>query len=389
MKQQRIGTAIIGCTGFCLAVLCCSGPTKAKDVAALDQQVTALTAAGRWREAEPIQRQIVAINEQTAQGNPDVIAGSIMNLATICKNMGKYDEGIALVKKAMAIDERTYGPQHENIAGDLMTLANIYLLQSSFRRPNPCTSGRWRSIKRGWARTMPRPGHEQPGDAQERPGQVRRGRATLWPGAQGLGEELRARARDDGPHHRRPGERLRVPEPPRPCRAAPQARSAIRERVLQPEHPDIAMNLQNLTLVATSRARYAEAEQFQNRAMALYQKALGAEHPAIVLCLSTLATIYYQQGRYAEAEPIYKQALALGQKVLEAGPSVRLERADQPGLDLSGTGPQRRGGAAPRAAPSRSPRSDTGPTMPIPRTCSIISPMPTPTWAVTPRPSSF
>ena len=65
-----------------------------------------------------------------------------------------------------------------------------------------------------------------------------------------------------------------------------------------------------------AQGRYAEAEPLSKRALAISEKALGPEHPDVAVALNNLAAIYRAQGRYAEAEPLYKRALAIGEKTL-------------------------------------------------------------------------
>ena len=61
------------------------------------------------------------------------------------------------------------------------------------------------------------------------------------------------------------------------------------------------------------------------RALAISEKALGPEHPDVAISLNNLALLYRAQGRYAEAEPLLKRALAISEKAL--GPSTRMSPA--------------------------------------------------------------
>ena len=79
---------------------------------------------------------------------------------------------------------------------------------------------------------------------------------------------------------------------------------AIREQALGPEHPDVAMSLNNLALLYRVQGRYAEAEPLYQRSLAIWVKALGAEHPNVAMSLNNLAELYQAQGQYAEAEAL-------------------------------------------------------------------------------------
>jgi CHAT domain-containing protein/Tfp pilus assembly protein PilF len=91
---------------------------------------------------------------------------------------------------------------------------------------------------------------------------------------------------------------------------------AIREKVLGPEHPDVATSLNNLALLYSDRGNYAEAEPLYQRSLTIREKALGPEHPSVATSLNNLAGLYRQMGNYAEAEPLYQRSLAIFEKVL-------------------------------------------------------------------------
>lgn len=91
---------------------------------------------------------------------------------------------------------------------------------------------------------------------------------------------------------------------------------AIQEKVLGPDHPDVALILSNLALIYYAQRQYAEAESLLTRARAIEEKVLGPDHPRITSSLGNLAELYYAQGRYTEAEPLFTRALAIGEKTL-------------------------------------------------------------------------
>src|SRR5258708_7743902 len=91
---------------------------------------------------------------------------------------------------------------------------------------------------------------------------------------------------------------------------------AIGDKVLGPDHPDAAVRLSNLAMLYRDQMRYAEAEPLAKRALAISEKALGPEHPDVAVWLSNLAMLYRDLDRDAEAEPLAKRALAIDEKVL-------------------------------------------------------------------------
>jgi tetratricopeptide (TPR) repeat protein len=82
---------------------------------------------------------------------------------------------------------------------------------------------------------------------------------------------------------------------------------ALAERELGPDHPRIAMLLNNLALSYHAQRRYAEAEPLLRRALAIRERALRPDHPVVAASLSNLAELYRLQGRYAKAEPLHRR----------------------------------------------------------------------------------
>ncbi len=64
------------------------------------------------------------------------------------------------------------------------------------------------------------------------------------------------------------------------------------------------------------RARYTEAEPLYLRALAMREQALGPQHPHVALSLNNLGFLYCKQGRYAAAEPLYLRALTIWENAL-------------------------------------------------------------------------
>jgi CHAT domain-containing protein/Tfp pilus assembly protein PilF len=91
---------------------------------------------------------------------------------------------------------------------------------------------------------------------------------------------------------------------------------AIREKVLGPDHPDVATSLNNLAALYYIEERYADVELLYERSLAIREKALGPDHPNVAISLSNLAELYRVQGRYADAEPLHKRSLAIMEKRL-------------------------------------------------------------------------
>ncbi|MFI5890518.1 tetratricopeptide repeat protein [Actinoplanes sp. NPDC051513] len=103
-----------------------------------------------------------------------------------------------------------------------------------------------------------------------------------------------------------------------PAEAEPlQRRSlAISETAFGPDHPDVAIRLNNLALTLIDLGRSAEAEPLQRRALAVTEHAVGPEHPAVAIRLGNLAITLNDLGRPAEAEQLQRRALAIAENAL-------------------------------------------------------------------------
>jgi serine/threonine-protein kinase len=90
----------------------------------------------------------------------------------------------------------------------------------------------------------------------------------------------------------------------------------IREAALGPGHPDVAMTINNLALVRTAQKRYDEADKLFRRALAIRERALPPDHPDLAATLESLALLAQNQHRYTEALPLHARALKIWEKTL-------------------------------------------------------------------------
>jgi CHAT domain-containing protein/Flp pilus assembly protein TadD len=89
---------------------------------------------------------------------------------------------------------------------------------------------------------------------------------------------------------------------------------AIREKLVGPEHPDVAKVLAGFGELYDKQGRYDEAEPLYKRTLVIFEKAVGPDHFHVAESLTSLASLYDHQGRYAEAEPLFKRALVIFEK---------------------------------------------------------------------------
>jgi tetratricopeptide (TPR) repeat protein len=89
---------------------------------------------------------------------------------------------------------------------------------------------------------------------------------------------------------------------------------AISERSFGPDHPEVATDLDNLAGLLQDTNRLAEAEPLMRRALGIDEKSLGPDHPNVAVRLINLAGLLRATNRLAEAEPLYRRALAIDEK---------------------------------------------------------------------------
>jgi CHAT domain-containing protein/Flp pilus assembly protein TadD len=90
----------------------------------------------------------------------------------------------------------------------------------------------------------------------------------------------------------------------------------IREKLLGPEHPDVARTINHLAILNHVKGDYARAELLFQRALTIREKVLGPEHPDVAASFNNLAEVYRQRGKYAKAEPLFRSAQAIWEKAL-------------------------------------------------------------------------
>ena len=82
----------------------------------------------------------------------------------------------------------------------------------------------------------------------------------------------------------------------------------IQEKVFGPEHPSVAITLNNLGGLCVVQHRYHEAEPLFRRALAIQEKALGPDHPSVAATLNNLAAVYVSRLCYDQALPLLDRA---------------------------------------------------------------------------------
>jgi tetratricopeptide (TPR) repeat protein len=109
------------------------------------------------------------------------------------------------------------------------------------------------------------------------------------------------------------------------------------QRVLGPEHPEIADVLHNLGVMQRQLKRYDEADQTLRRVLKIRRDAFGEQHDKTAASLQALGNLEFMRGNYDAARDLLSQALA----VVEALGGLEEEKASM--LDSLGAIAHRKG----------------------------------------------
>jgi tetratricopeptide (TPR) repeat protein len=229
---------------------------------------------GRFAEAEPLLKRIVAIEEETHGSEYPGLTFELHRLARFYEEIGRLAEAEPLLKRIVAIEEKAYGPDHLELVDDLFYLALFYENGRSVEA-EPL-------LKRIIAIEEKAYGPDRPQLVDDLQMLTR----VYWRiGRFAEAEPLLKRA------------------------------IAITERAYGSECPDLTTDLDELARLYGSTGRFAEAEPLLKRAIAITEKAYGPDHPQLIDHLNKLAELYYRStDHFAEAEPLLKRAIAIGER---------------------------------------------------------------------------
>lgn len=268
-----------------------------------------LFAKALYREAEPLMRRALAIDEQAFGDNHPKVAGHLINLASLLQDTNRVEEAEPLVRRALAIVESSHGDMHPFFATALNNLAQLLkatnrgseaeplmrrvleINEGSYGQQHPevaaalnnlaqllLDTNRWQEaevlMRRALAVDEAIFGSEHPNVARD---------------LNGLAHLLKATKRLD--------------------EAEPLLRRAllIVEASYGGDHSKVAIVLNNLAQLLIATNRFEPAEPLLRRALTIDESNYGDEHPDVAIRLNNLALLYYKTGRLEAAEPLSRR----------------------------------------------------------------------------------
>ena len=274
-----------------------------------------LNEQARHREAEPLIRRSLAINEAIYGPDHPSMARGLNNLASLLEATNRLAEAEPLYRRSLAIDEASYGPDHPNVSIRLNNLAGLLEATNRLAEAEPL-------YRRSLAIAEASYGPDHPNVA------IRLNNfAGLLEATNRLTEAeplyRRSLAIDEasyGPDHPSVARDLNnlaglLRATNRLAEAEPLYRRSltIAEASYEPDHPNVARGLNNLASLLRATNRLAEAEPLYRRSLAIAEASYGPDHPDVAIHLNNLASLLEATNRLAEAEPLYWRSLAIAE----------------------------------------------------------------------------
>jgi serine/threonine-protein kinase len=236
-------------------------------VAALRDLGRALAEGGRFAEAEPVFREVLATAERLYPADPLEVAVSVNNYALVEHDLGHYAMAEPLYRRAVELERRAGGAD----ARDGVARANHALLLIDL--------GRYAEAVREYRAILA----------------VREEVSPPEPTAVADILEYLAQAEEGAG-------RLADAE------AAARRSLALREQYLPPDDRDISRSRNVLGAVLRDRGALDAAEPLLRRALADRQRLLGPDHAEVAGSLEDLGDLLVARGRYTEAEEAFTKA---------------------------------------------------------------------------------
>jgi len=230
---------------------------------------------GRYRDAEPVLIEAIAVAEQGFGRDHIEVATPLNNLAVCYKYLARYLDAGPLYQRALSITERALGPDHPDVAVIYHNLGGLEHAARNWSRGEP------------FARKA-----------------VRIRTRALGPSHPDVAADLTALAA-------LLDQQKKYVEAERLYRRA----LSIVERAYGPESHAVAVNLNNLAAVRHAQGDATDAERMYRRAIDIETRELGARHPKVGFSLNNLAVLLKSKDP-EEAASLFRQALAIFRRAL-------------------------------------------------------------------------
>jgi tetratricopeptide (TPR) repeat protein len=279
-------------------------------------------AQGYYRQAEGYDWQALGLLEKELGPEHTEVATSLTDLSVLFSAEGRYGEAQPLLLRALRILEGALQPDDSSLADAVMNVAECYNSQGKYALAEPL-----------YKRALDIRKKKLPGDdsnlAESYYGLARlyfeQGRLNeaepLFNQALTVWQSGSEPERQDSALNQLAAiyrKRLKFAEAEQYLQRARDAH----DQSIDQNHLLLAFDFENLALLYDDQDKAAaDAESYFKDAVKIMENAFGSDHPVTAYYLSNLAAFYSKHGRDAEAEPIFKRALEV-QKNLPDSPEL-------------------------------------------------------------------
>jgi serine/threonine-protein kinase len=234
---------------------------------------------GRYEEAERLYRDGLAMERRLLSPRDPQLLGHQLELSSFLLDTGKPQEAEALLRATLKVQRRVHGAKHPDL---MMTINNLGL-------------ARYQQKDLAGAEALYREALAQPSNPSAESGMV--AAAPLG----NLATVLQAQGRHE--------------------EAIPylQETLAVRRKALGDRNPQVAHTLLGLARAERARRRYPEALDIARRALAIYEEAEGPRHPHVAFALREISNNLMDRDQPAAAEPHLRRALDIRRHALAPG----------------------------------------------------------------------
>jgi tetratricopeptide (TPR) repeat protein len=319
MIQKNIVKTIVifGIALLLLGKIGIASEDSLSEVMQLDENASKLIQQGKYQEAFPLAKRVLAICEKKF-GMHFNTALALNHLAEIYKLSGEYIEALSLYERSLAIIEKTRGPNHLATATALNNLANLYMAMGDYAKALPLHE-----------RVLPiyeSAGREEYSDTARLLDNIANVYSYMQDYEKALPLYERALALDEaslGKEHPDTASVLNnlgllYVHTGAYDKALPLYKRSlgILEKNNGPNNPNTAMALGNIAELYQHIRDYSNALECYERSLAIYEKTLGQNNPATAWAYCNLGHFYQDMGEYAKAFPLYEKALKIDEKTL-------------------------------------------------------------------------
>jgi CHAT domain-containing protein/tetratricopeptide (TPR) repeat protein len=297
------------------------GANSSEHAAALEQLAATYFVQSRYADAEPIYREVIAIREKAFGPEHQSVLSVLDTLASIYRFSNRPELAEPILKRILSSRERVAGPDHPSVGVALRNLAEIEIVLQQYE---PAGDHLRRALALAETQKQSRVDIAKLLSTRAK---IELGQGLIAEAERTLKQALvlhesAARASRDDPNVALAQMFTLVQlaglyqQSDRASEAAGVSEQVLTmiEKVLGPDHPNVATQLEAVASAYGLLGRYADAEPLRKRAIAINERALGREHPSVALSLQGLGHLYRLQGRNDEAQPLLVRGLAIAEK---------------------------------------------------------------------------